>query len=173
MTKKTTLLFVCVAVLAGIAGFSIHKACVEQRQEVVVEMVRSHAVAWETGNKELLASLLHSDTVFAYPGRRLNKLQTLEDLEFFKNNYIDTKVYIHNIVVDGDMVAVEWQFATTDKKTGQREVVSDAIVAKVKDGQFLIWKEYLDGRVKGLQAEGKLEFEEGSEPFPWPAKKQP
>jgi hypothetical protein len=47
-------------------------------------------------------------------------------------------------------------------------VVSDAIIGKVKDGKFVVWKEYLDGRVKGMQAEGTLELEEGMEPFPWP-----
>lgn len=133
-------------------------------------LVAKHAQAWETGDEALLSEILHEDVVFAYPGRRLNKQQTLEDLRFFRDNYADTKVYIRNILVDGDLVAVEWQFATTKKETGKREVVSDAIIGKVRDGKFTVWKEYLDGRVKGLQAEGKLELEEGEEPFPWPNK---
>ena len=49
-------------------------------------------------------------------------------------------------------------------------VVSDAIIAKVQDGKFIVWKEYLDGRVKLLQATGELFEEEGEEPFPWPLK---
>ena len=40
----------------------------------------------------------------------------------------------------------------------------------VKDGKIILWKEYLDGRVKKLQASGELELEEGLEPFPWPKK---
>jgi len=134
------------------------------------ELVKEHAKAWETGDEALLQSLLHDDVVFAYPGRRLNKEQTLEDLRFFKNAYSDTKVYIHTIVVDGDDVAVEWQFATTKNETGKREVVSDAIIAKERDRKFIVWKEYLDGRVKGMQADGTLQLEEGQEPFPWPKK---
>lgn len=136
----------------------------------VRKMVEDHARAWETGDEELLSSLLHEEAVFAYPGRRLSKEETLEDLRFFRDNYTDTKVYIHNIVIEGDIVAVEWQFATTKKETGTREVVSDAIIGELKDGKFIVWKEYLDGRVKGLQAEGKLYLEEGEEPFPWPLK---
>lgn len=136
----------------------------------ITQMVENHAKAWETGDEELLASLLHKDVVFAYPGRRLNKEQTLEDLRFFRDAYEDTKVYIHTVAIDGNNVAVEWQFATTKKETGKREVVSDAIIGALQDGQFIVWKEYLDGRIKGLQAEGSLLLEEGEEPFPWPRK---
>lgn len=138
--------------------------------EAVSGMVKDLARSWETGDEALLAELLSDDSVFAYPGRRLNKEQALEDIRYFKDNFSDTKVYINTIVVEGDAVAVEWQFATTNNASGKREVVSDAVIAKVKDGKFTSWKEYLDGRVKGLQAEGKLLLEEGSEPFPWPEK---
>ncbi len=79
-------------------------------------------------------------------------------------------MYINEIIIDGNNVAVEWQFATTKIETGNRQVVSDAIIAKIKDGKWIVWKEYLDGRVKLLQEEGKLHFEEGQEPFPWPNK---
>lgn len=143
-----------------------------QAQKIRV-MVEEHAEAWKTGDEALLEKLLHEDVVFAYPGRRLNKQETLEDLSYFRDNYVDTEVYIHTVIVEGDTVAVEWQFATTKKETGKREVVSDAIIGKVEDGKFIVWKEYLDGRVKGLQAEGKLELEEGQEPFPWPKKIEP
>lgn len=159
-------------VLLVVAGgaFLLSSYLSHAHEEKVRTMVMDHARAWETGNEELLASLLHEDVVFAYPGRRLSKEETLTDLRAFRAAYSDTRVYIHEIIIDGDKVAVEWQFATTKNETGKREVVSDAIIAEVKDGRFVIWKEYLDGRVKGLQAEGKLELEEGEEPFPWPKK---
>lgn len=133
-------------------------------------LVEKHATAWETGDEELLSSILAEDAVFAYPGRRLSKAETLADLRAFSAAYRDTKVYVNEVIVDGNNIAVEWQFATTKNETGKREVVSDAIIAEIKDGKFVVWKEYLDGRVKGLQAEGKLELEEGAEPFPWPKK---
>ena len=114
---------------------------------------------------------MHEDVVFAYPGRRLNKEQTLEDLDFFRKSFNDTKVYINEIIIEGSNVAVEWQFASTKIETGDRSVVSDAIIGEIKDGKIIVWKEYLDGRVKNLQASGELEFEEGQEPFPWPRKK--
>ena len=139
-------------------------------KETTRSLVFQHARAWETGDRALLDSLLHEDVVFAYPGRRLNKIQTLEDLDYFASHFNDTRVYIHQVVIDGPDVAVEWQFATTSIDTGERQVVSDAIIAQVKDGQFIVWKEYLDGRVKLLQETGELNFEEGEEPYPWPLK---
>ncbi|TAJ13349.1 nuclear transport factor 2 family protein [Patescibacteria group bacterium] len=170
MNKKYIFIGAVIIVISVIAGFYANNQFVAAKEKKIEKMVYEHARAWETGDEELLASLLHKDAVFAYPGRRLNKDETLEDLRFFRDAYMETKVYIHTIAIDGDDVAVEWQFATTKKETGKREVVSDAIIGKVKDGSFIVWKEYLDGRVKGLQAEGKLELEEGEEPFPWPQK---
>ncbi|TAK58981.1 nuclear transport factor 2 family protein [Patescibacteria group bacterium] len=170
LKNKKIVYSILALVLVGVLGFFAHQQLLNIHREIIVQMVSKHARAWQTGDEELLASLLHENMVFAYPGRRLSKEQTLEDLRFFRDAYTDTKVYIHTIVVNGDDVAVEWQFATTKKITGKREVVSDAIIAKVQNGKFILWKEYLDGRVKGLQAEGTLELEEGGEPFPWPHK---
>ena len=155
------------AILVGAFLYSQVEATHERK---VIGMVYVMARAWEPGDEILLDSLLHEESVFAYPGRRLTKEQTLEDLRYFADFYTDTKVYIHTIVVDGNDVAVEWQFATTKEETGKREVVSDAIIGTIRDGKFIVWKEYLDGRVRGMQAEGALELEEGMEPFPWPAR---
>lgn len=89
---------------------------------------------------------------------------------FFKDAFKDTEVYINQIIIDGDNVAVEWQFVSTKIETGKGSVVSDGIIGKVKDGKIILWKEYLDGRVKNLQASGELAMEEGEEPSPWPRK---
>jgi len=136
--------------------------------EFVINLVNEHAKAWETGDYELLDSLLHEDVVFAYPGRRLNKQETLQDLLDFDESFTDTKIYINEIIIEGDDVAVEWQFASTNVKTGNRTSVSDAIIGKIKDGKIIMWKEYLDGRVSRMQITGELPLEEGEEPFPWP-----
>ena len=135
------------------------------------ELVHKHAKAWETGNLELLDSVLHKDVVFAYPGRRLNKQETLADLVDYNKSFKDTKIYISKIIANGEDLGVEWQFASTSIKTGNRTAVSDAIIGKVKDEKIIVWKEYLDGRVSRMQANGTLALEEGQEPFPWPRKK--
>ena len=149
--------------------------CIEnpklKNEELAKELVYKHAKAWETGNAELLDSILHKDVIFAYPGRRLNKEETLKDFLDYNMSFTNTKIYINKIIVDGEDLAVEWQFASTSIKTGNRTAVSDAIIGKVKDGKIIVWKEYLDGRVSRMQSNGTLSLEEGEEPFPWPKKK--
>ena len=140
-------------------------------EDNVKQMVYKHARAWETGDYELFDSILHQDLIFAYPGRRMSKEETLKDFIDYKNSFNDTKIYINKILIDDGDIAVEWQFASTNKKTGNRTAVSDAIIGKVKDGKIIIWKEYLDGRVSRMQAAGNLSLDEGQEPFPWPRKK--
>ena len=140
----------------------------DKNDELITNLVNQHAKAWETGDYELLDSILHEDLVFAYPGRRLNKQETLKDLIDYNNTFRDTKIYINKIIINVNDVAVEWQFASTNIKTGNRTAVSDAIIGKVKDGKIIVWKEYLDGRVSRMQIAGNLTLEEGEEPFPWP-----
>lgn len=142
-----------------------------KKEEAAKELIYKHANAWETGNYGLLDSILHEDLVFAYPGRRLNKHETLADFLDYNKTFKNTKIYINKIMVKGDDLAVEWQFASTNIKTGNRTAVSDAIIGKSKDGKIIVWKEYLDGRVSRLQMAGNLTLEEGEEPFPWPKKK--
>ena len=83
----------------------------------------------------------------------------------------NTNIYINKIIINGNDLAVEWQFASTNIKTGNRTAVSDAIIGKIKDGKIIVWKEYLDGRVSRMQVAGNLSLEEGEDPFPWPKKK--
>ena len=139
-----------------------------EKNDEIKELVYKHAKAWETGDIEILNEILHDNVVFAYPGRRLSKQETLADLIDYNKSFKDTKIYISKIIVDGEDLGVEWQFASTNIKTGNRTAVSDAIIGKVKDGKIIVWKEYLDGRVSRMQANGTLALEEGQEPFPWP-----
>ena len=167
------LLAVVVTAVYGYKGDKKHGAYSVVSQEYrgqIEQLVRNQAKAWETGDVELLKSTMHPDIVFAYPGRRLNFDQVVEDLEYYKDHFANTKVYFHNIIIDGDMVAVEWQFASDNLDKGKRTSVSDGIIGKIKDGKIISWKEYLDGRVSRSQLEGELPLEEGEEPFPSPKK---
>ena len=141
-----------------------------QVERIALEhLVHQHAAAWETGDTVLLKEILHENARLAYPRRRVDRATWLQELDAFSQAHTDTRVYIHQITVDGQDFAVEWQFATTERSSGTRTAVSDAIIGRVQDGKIILWKEYLDGRVPELQREGRLELEEGAEPFPWPA----
>lgn len=172
---KNFIFYILIVLLIIVNGCNVKNDAqnndLENNEKYVQNLVYQHAKAWETGNITLLDSVLHEDVVFAYPGRRLNKQETLKDLEDYTKSFKDTKIYINEIIIDNDNVAVEWQFASTNSKTGNRTAVSDAIIGRIKDGKIIMWKEYLDGRVSRMQANGTLALEEGQEPFPWPRKK--
>ena len=163
--------FILVILIIFIYGCARNLNAESEEQDAIKNLVYKHAKVWETGNLELFDSLLHEEIVFAYPGRRMNKQETLRDFIDYNKSFTDTKIYINKIIINGEDLAVEWQFASTNIKTGNRTAVSDAIIGKVKDGKIIVWKEYLDGRVSRLQAAGNLTLEEGQEPFPWPKKK--
>ncbi len=134
----------------------------------VEQLVRDHARAWMTGDTALVRSILHEDALLAYPRRRVDRDTWVAELAALHERNVDTRVYVHRIIVDGETFAVEWQFATTDRATGERTAVGDAIIGEVRDGRISLWKEYLDGRVFALQRSGALLLDEGLEPFPWP-----
>lgn len=131
-------------------------------------LVRRHAVAWETGDTALLREIIHPSARLAYPRHRVDRETWIDELSAFGQSNADTRIYIHEIIVDGRDFAVEWQFATTERGSGIRTAVSDAIIGRVQDGRIVLWKEYLDGRVLELQRDGRLGLEEGGEPYPWP-----
>ena len=134
----------------------------------VEALVRSHARAWETGDTALVRRIVHEDALLAYPRRRVDRETWVRELADFARVQEDTRIYLHGTIVDGSAFAVEWQFATTDRATGIRTAVSDAIIGRVEDGRIVLWKEYLDGRVPEGQRAGTLPLDEGEEPFPWP-----
>lgn len=138
---------------------------------LIKDLVHKHARAWSDGNYELLKEILHEDIIFASPYGRFNKAEILKDFQIFKSLFKDSKTYINKIIIDREDFAVQWQFATTKIKTGKRSSVNDAIIGKVKDGKIIVWKEYFDKNIEKLQAEGKLEIDEGQEQFPLPKTK--
>ncbi len=160
--------------LFALALFLVVEGCVREERpplarDSVERLVRQHAEAWETGDTALLRRIIHVDAVLAHPGLRTGRANWVRELDAFSRTHTDTRVYIHELIVEDDSFAVEWQFASTERESGKRTAVSDAIVGRVRDGQIILWKEYLDGRVPGLQRTGELRLEEGEAPFPWPS----
>lgn len=137
-------------------------------RDAVEALVHAHARAWMTGDTALMRSIVHEDALFAYPRRRVDRDTWIRELAAFHEQNVETRVYVHRVLVDGEAFAVEWQFATTDRESGERTAVGDAIIGEVRDGRIVLWKEYLDGRVFALQRAGELPLDEGEEPFPWP-----
>ncbi|GGA54663.1 hypothetical protein GCM10011385_05310 [Nitratireductor aestuarii] len=130
------------------------------------------ASAWANCDRDAMKNAMADDVDFSYPTSRVQGLDAvLADLDAFCNAAKDTSIYFpaDAFFIDeaAGRVAAEVQFRTFQR--GNRQVVNDVWVAHVEDGKITVIKEYLDGRVKDLQALGVLELEEDPEMLtPWP-----
>ncbi|MCW2370506.1 nuclear transport factor 2 family protein [Sphingobium sp. B11D3D] len=139
-----------------------------QYQRLILDL----AHVWADCDADLMRRILTDDVDFSYPGRRLiGRDAALADLEGFCKVATDRSIYFpadaFYIDVRNGRVAAEVQFRVT--QNGEKQVVNDVWIATVREGRIAIIKEYLDGRVRLLQAEGKLTYGEDA-PFltPWP-----
>lgn len=141
-------------------------------RRVMQEVIFDFADAWANCNPAAMERSMAPDVAFAYPTTSYSGLdRMLADLEVFCGQATDTSFYMPKdaFYLDeaNDRVAVEIQFRTFQR--GSHQVVNDMWIMTVKDGKATVVKEYLDGRVKDLQALGVLELERDPEFMtPWP-----
>ena len=159
-------------ILPLLACLVLGSACAEkpglEQRALVEQLIRDQLDSWSLEDEELFLSTVHSDIVFAYPGASLDEQGALELLRYWSENYSDTRVYVHKLIIDQDDFSVEYQFATTRDRDGARSASGTVATGSVQDGKLIVWKEYLDGRVSKMQMNGELPVNEGEEPFPWP-----
>ena len=140
----------------------------------VENLIFDLATAWADCNAEAMKASVTEDVAFSYPTTSYTGLdKMLEDLALFCKQATDTSIYLPKdaffIDLETGRVAAELQFRTFQR--GSRQVVNDVWVAHVEGGKISVIKEYLDGRVKDLQALGVLEMTEDPETLtPWPAR---
>lgn len=132
---------------------------------------------WADCDAALMRRTFTANVDFSYPGRRLIGIDAaLADLDGFCKVATDRSIYFPKdafyIDTRNGRIAAEVQFRVT--QNGEKQVVNDVWIATVRDGQVSVIKEYLDGRVRLLQAEGKLTYGEDA-PFltPWPPRVEP
>jgi ketosteroid isomerase-like protein len=181
-----------VAALAAVLGLRPEAAAAAERPGVVfkgkMEPASSHrglyqrlvldlASVWANCDADLMRRTLSADVDFAYPTSRVHGIDAaLADLAAFCKVATDRSLYFpadaFYIDIRNSRIAAEVQFRVT--QNGERQVVNDVWVATIRDGRIQVIKEYLDGRVKGLQAQGVLTYGEDA-PFltPWPPKADP
>ncbi|AVK76138.1 NTF2 like domain containing protein [Pandoravirus neocaledonia] len=151
------------------------RAARSTRMKALRDLVLKHARAWAEPSRADLAAVLHPDVVFAYPTARLDYDQSMADFDVFVEYYTNTTVTIprDGILIDWKVsrVSVNWKFSTYARTNGVRQVVNDVCLGVVREGRFVQWLEYLDGRVKTMQAAGALSYDDGPDGIlkPWPA----
>lgn len=130
------------------------------------------ASGWANCDRDAMRNALAENVDFSYPTNHVQgRDNVMADLEAFCGNAKDTSIYFpaNAFYLDevSGQVAAEVQFRTFQR--GNRQVVNDVWIATVKEGKVTVIKEYLDGRVKDLQALGVLQLEESPEFLtPWP-----
>jgi hypothetical protein len=169
MGKQQIILFVLACCFFSTVFAQQEKAA----RPVIEALIRDQLNSWSLEDEAMFLSTVHSEIVFAYPGARLDGAGALKLFRYWAQNYSDTRVYFHNIIVEGNDFSVEYQFATTRDKDETRSASGTVTTGQVKDGKLILWKEYLDGRVTKMQREGELPVDEGEPPFPWPQKSKP
>lgn len=136
------------------------------------DLIFDIATGWAACDAEALGNAVSDDVHFSYPTSVVTGREgILADLEAFCGAATDTSIYFpadaFYIDTETGRIAAEVQFRTFQR--GNRQVVNDVWVAHVADGKVTVIKEYLDGRVKDLQALGVLQLEESPEMLtPWP-----
>lgn len=158
---KNPLLLVAVLLLTAC---SLKEPDMEEVRVIVATSLKS----WENLEEGDFTSTAHPDLIFAYPGERTDYQGALRVYRMWREKFRNTRVYIHQILVDGDRFAAEYQFATTNIASGKRSVMGTVAIGEIRDGKIILLKEYTDGSVDDLQKQGKLPLDEGEEPFPWP-----
>ena len=144
------------------------RAATPSDDEVRAVVMRS-LMSWETLNEADFTETAHPQLIFAYPGKRTDNAGALAVFRMWKDKFKNTKVYVHQILVDGNRFAVEYQFATTSKASGKRTAMGTTAVGELRDGRIIVLKEYTDSQVDDMQRLGELPLDEGAEPYPWPA----
>jgi limonene-1,2-epoxide hydrolase len=157
-----------VALLIAGTATSAQAATDKSTRASVERLVRDWLRAWEVNDQRLFRSIIHPKLMFAYPGKREDHAAAIASYAEFHQSFKDTRVYIHQILVDGNRFMVEYQFASTRKANSKRQAAGTIGIGEVRDGRLFIVKEYLDGRVSRMQEAGQLPIDEGAEPFPWP-----
>lgn len=135
------------------------------------------AKAWADCDPALMNELIADDIDFSFPTTRLQgRDAVLEDLASYCGDqagnppetvsfYLPEDAFY--IDLEAQRVAVEIQFR--EFRRGRQQVTNDVWIATIENGRFTILKEYLDGRVRDLQASGVLTYDWNAEFLtPWP-----
>lgn len=139
---------------------------------IMQNLIFDIASGWVNCDREAMTDAMAENVDFSYPTNRVvGRDAVLADLDAFCGNASDTSIYFppdaFYLDESAGRVAAEVQFRTFQR--GSRQVVNDVWIATVEDGKVTVIKEYLDGRVKDLQALGVLEREESPDFLtPWP-----
>lgn len=156
------------AVLFVLAGPGPNLAATPPTRDEVIAIVNQFIQAWEKGDLNAYMTITDDHFVSSNPGGIYDKKAAVADFKSWTATQKDVKFYTPFYIVEGDWVLAEYQFCSTDRKTGVRKAEGTASIGRVKNGKLLVWKEYYDPGIGDLQANGTIPTIDHEPSFPYP-----
>jgi ketosteroid isomerase-like protein len=121
------------------------------QQDSARALVERQARAWEKQDFTIAASDWLATAVLASPEGNTAAPDMPASMRDYFKDFSDLHVTIKNVFAspDGQKVAIEWDWAITRKRDGNRAVSHDAIMVDLKDGKIASWREYYDPAASG------------------------
>ena len=109
-------------------------------------LVERQAASWELNDFGLAARDWHPEGVLVSPGGRWRASELEAEMATFHRQFCDLKVTLKFAFATADetRLAVEWNWTVTNRASGERGTAPDAIIAELRDGKILSWREYFD-----------------------------
>lgn len=110
------------------------------------QLILRQAMSWEQNNFDLAKKDWHPEGVLVSPAGEWPAHELAQAMQDFHKQFGDLEVTIKNIFVNDHQtkIAIEWDWTVTRRKDGLRGTTPDAIIADLKDGKILSWREYFD-----------------------------
>jgi uncharacterized protein (TIGR02246 family) len=122
-------------------------------QQEICSLIEQAKNAWVARDADALAQLFLPEGELIVPGQWWQgQARIRAEISKFAQQYIDVSITIRRIIVDGNQAAVEWHYEDTEKATGKRHQMDDAIVIEVKDGRISYWREYFDTEIPSQES---------------------
>ena len=108
----------------------------------LIEQARN---AWVARDAHAISQMFTPNGELIVPGQHWQGREEIRaQVDRFAQQYVDVKVDIQRIIIEGNQAVVEWHYEDTEKATNLRNKADDAIVIDFKDGLIERWREYFD-----------------------------
>lgn len=120
-------------------------------QDSARQLVERQARAWEKQDFTLAAADWLPTAVLSSPEGNTPAPEMVASMRDYFSHFTDLHITLKNLIVspDGNKLALEWDWAITRKRDGQRGISHDAIMVDLKDGKIASWREYYDPAASG------------------------
>lgn len=125
------------------AAFAAH----HEMQKDIPTLIEHARNAWVARDANAITQMFAPNGELIVPGQRWQGREEIRvGVARFTQQYVDVKIDIQRVIVEGNQAIVEWHYEDTEKATGVRNKAEDAIVIDFKDGLIDRWREYFDNK---------------------------